>query len=290
MFVRARVPGHLVSGTAAYAGGTLLGAALAAGLAVPLAEAFGGWRGALAALTIASIGSIVAWLVLVPKGSAPSAGTGSGVAVTTNDPPAAPRGSLRTAARRPVVWAIGLLFGLQSWLYYGTTAWLASVFIERGRSAGDAAIVVSFVSLAGLASIVIAPTASRLVGSRRVLLGAAATASTVGLLGIAAVPEPAVLWAVSLGLGLGMMFTLGLTLPTDVGADAAEVGGAAAMMLLLGYLLAAIAPTALGAVRDATGSFESAVWLLVGIAALMIPLGWSLTPERLRPGGARRVP
>jgi CP family cyanate transporter-like MFS transporter len=84
-----------------------------------------------------------------------------------------------------------------------------------------------------------------------------------------------------------MMFTLGLTLPIDVGSDAAEVGGAAAMMLLVGYLLAAVAPTVLGAVRDATGTFETAVWLLVVIAAAMIPLGLSLTPALLRPAGRR---
>jgi CP family cyanate transporter-like MFS transporter len=297
MFVRSRLAGHLVGGTAAYAGGTLLGATIATAAAVPLAATFGGWRGALAILTVASAGSIVAWLILVPRAGrrrVDAAGGAAGTAVADAEAgalasaaPAAPRGSLRDAARRPVVWAIGLLFGLQSWLYYGTTAWLASVYLERGRSAADAALLVAIVSLAGLGSILIAPAASRAVGSRRVLLAVAATASTVGLLGIAAVPDPAVLWAISLGLGLGMMFTLGLTLPTDVGADPAEVGGAAAMMLLVGYLLAAVAPTVLGAVRDATGSFETAVWLLVVIAAAMIPLAWSLTPARLRPRGPR---
>jgi CP family cyanate transporter-like MFS transporter len=299
MFVRSRLAERLVGGTAAYAGGTLLGATLATATAVPLAAAFGGWRNALSILAVASVGSIVAWLVLVPRRRAHGSGNaGQGpaaMAATEADVTGvaaagistAPQGNLRAAARRPVVWAIGLLFGLQSWLYYGTTAWLASVYLERGRSATDAGLLVAIVSLAGLASILIAPFASRAVGSRRILLGAAASASTVGLLGIAAVPEPALVWAMSLGLGLGMMFTLGLTLPIDVGSDAAEVGGAAAMMLLVGYLLAAVAPTVLGAVRDATGTFETAVWLLVVIAAAMIPLGLSLTPAVLRPAGRR---
>ena len=301
MFVRGRLPGHLVGGTAAYAGGTLLGATLATALAVPLAEAFGGWRGAMTALTIASAGSIGAWLLLVPRRPVPPGAVALLGAVADSSavadvgsagasPASVARGALWTASRRPVVWAIGLLFGLQSWLYYGTTAWLASVFIERGRSAGDSALLVSVVSLAGLVSILIAPLASRAVRSRRVLLAGAASSSTVGLLGIAAVPDPVVLWGLALGLGLGMMFTLGLTLPTDVGADAAEVGGAAAMMLLVGYVLAALAPTVLGAVRDATGGFETAVWLLVVIAAAMIPLGWSLTPARLRPAVTRSEP
>ena len=57
------------------------------------------------------------------------------------------------------------------------------------------------------------------------------------------------------------------TLPTDLSDDPREVGGASALMLLVGYLLAALAPSVLGAVRDATGEFGPAIWLLAGIAA-----------------------
>ena len=99
-------------------------------------------------------------------------------------------------------------------------------------------------------------------------------------------PAPGVLWAILLGFGLGMTFTLLLTLPTDLSHDPREVGGASALMLLVGYLLAALAPSVLGAVRDATGEFGPAIWLLVGIAVVMIPLSWSLTPLRIH-GHAR---
>ena len=75
-----------------------------------------------------------------------------------------------------------------------------------------------------------------------------------------------------------------LTLPTDVAADARETGGAAAMMLLVGYLIAWCAPFVLGAVRDATGAFAAGLWLMIGVCAVMLPLAWSLAPHRLRPG------
>ena len=58
-------------------------------------------------------------------------------------------------------------------------------------------------------------------------------------------------------------------------------------MLLFGYLLAATAPVVLGLVRDATGNFESVVWILVGIAALMIPLALALNPGA--PASRRRL-
>src|SRR6478736_7733698 len=65
MFVRDRMPGQMVGGTSSYASGTILGAALGAALAVPLATAFGGWRGALLAISVLSLMSIAVWLVVV---------------------------------------------------------------------------------------------------------------------------------------------------------------------------------------------------------------------------------
>jgi CP family cyanate transporter-like MFS transporter len=85
-------------------------------------------------------------------------------------------------------------------------------------------------------------------------------------------------------VGLGLTFTLVLTLPAEVSDDPREVGAAAAMTLLVGYLLAAGAPTALGIVRDAAGGFGPVVWLLVVIAAVIVPLSLSLTDGRLRSG------
>jgi CP family cyanate transporter-like MFS transporter len=69
----------------------------------------------------------------------------------------------------------------------------------------------------------------------------------------------------------------------DIAAEPAEVGGAAALMFLVGYLLASVAPFVLGAVRDATGDFAASLWLLVAIACVMAPLCWALNPRRLRP-------
>jgi CP family cyanate transporter-like MFS transporter len=184
---------------------------------------------------------------------------------------------------RPVAWAIGLLFGLQSWLYYGTTAWLANVYVERGWSAVAAAGLLTLVNLASLGAIVVVPWLSRRGASRRTLLAASAVLAMAGLGGVTLVPGPAVAWAVIEGLGLGMTFTLVLTLPVDISDNPVETGGAAALMLLVGYLIASAAPFVLGAVRDATGNFEASLWLLVGIAAVMVPFAWGLSPERLRP-------
>jgi CP family cyanate transporter-like MFS transporter len=280
MFVRDRMPSQMVGGTSSYAAGTIVGAAIGAAAAVPLASAFGGWRGALLALSLLSVLCVVVWLAIVRSRPA---GAGEGPAGGQAHPARPRRLELpRLPLRRPVAWAIALLFGLQSWLYYGQTAWLASVYVERGWEPGLAAVLLSVVSLASLLAIVAAPAGARRGLSRRAMLTAAAASSMTGLAGVALVPGPAFLWAALLGAGLGMTFTLLLTLPTDISDDPREVGGAAALMLLVGYLLASLAPSALGAARDATGDFGASIWVLVVIAAVMIPLSWSLNPHRLR--------
>ena len=282
MFVRDRMPAQMVGGTSSYAAGTIVGAALGAALAVPLATAFGGWRGALLAIAVLSVACIVTWLVVV-RSHRRRAGTG----VAAQGDVARPRRRRlelpQLPIRRPIAWAIGLLFGLQSILFYGQTAWLASVYIERGWAPQAAALLAAAVNIASLVAIIGVPWGARRGLSRRVMLTAAAASSTIGLTGVAVVPGPAFLWAAMLGAGLGMTFTLMLTLPTDISEHPRDVGGAAALMFLVGYLLASIAPSVLGAARDATGDFGASIWLLVGVGLVMIPLSWSLTPKRLRP-------
>jgi CP family cyanate transporter-like MFS transporter len=77
------------------------------------------------------------------------------------------------------------------------------------------------------------------------------------------------LWAVLIGVWVGMTFPSLMTLPLDVGAGAREVAGMAAMMLGVGYGLSSLAPFLFGAVRDATGSFTAVLWLIVATAGLL---------------------
>ncbi len=284
MFIRERLPNLAVAGSAAYAGGTLVGAAIASGVAVPLATGLGGWRLSLAVISLASGLGAIAWMWLSRPGHASVERPAPVAAVPA---PPSPRGLGLPAMpfRSPVVWVIGLMFGLQSWLYYGSGAWLPSAYVERGWEPAVAATLLTVMNVAAIVGSLAAPALSRQGLPRRTLLAVDAVACLVGLVGVAAFPGPGFLWAVCLGAGLGMMLTLALTLPTDVGADASDAGGVSAMMLMVGYVMASVAPFALGAARDATGSFADGMWMLVVIAVVMVPLSWSLTPHRLRPHG-----
>ena len=94
--------------------------------------------------------------------------------------------------------------------------------------------------------------------------------SVLGLAGAAFMPLAAPwVWAVSTGLGLGVQFTLALTLPVEFGADPEEVGRLTAMAMSVGYLLASIGPVAIGWLRDLSGSFEAPIALLAALVLVL---------------------
>ena len=143
-------------------------------------------------------------------------------------------------ARRP--WLLVVLFGLQSILFYGVVAWLPNAYVERGWSTADAGALLAIFNGIGLITTIGVPLVADRLGTRRLQLLLASIASVVALLGITLVPDPAILWVTILGLALGVVFPLVLTLPLDVSDDPGTTGAAAALMLLGGYLLAAARP------------------------------------------------
>ena len=131
------------------------------------------------------------------------------------------------------------------------------------------------------------PLAADRIGSRRGQMALVAGSVLAALLGLLAVPDAAVLWAILLGIGLGGIFPLCLTLPVDVAHRPAEVGAVAALMLLGGYLISGLGPVVLGLVRDATGSFAASLFLMAVLAAALVAACLTLTRERLGRGVGR---
>lgn len=276
MVVRGRAPGHPAAGTGAYVAGMIIGGSIAAAVVVPLSDAFGGWRPAFATIAAAAAISLVAWLVLLP------ADTGGRSRPTL---PRLPWG-------RPSAWLLGLVFASQSTLFYGAITWLASAYIERGWTAGQAAGLIAFFNAIGLVASLSIPVFADRLGTRRSQMTAAGIITLVGSLVIALTPgeragSPIAFGATALlGIGIGAFFPLALTLPVDVARDAADSGSITALMLLVGYLLSSIAPVFLGLVRDASGDFTLVLWIFVALAFAMIPLALSLHPRRLQRAGS----
>ena len=275
MIVRRAAPRHPELGTGAYVMGYLIGATVMTAVAIPLAAALGGWRWAVGVAAAGAFASLAGWWLLAPHDG--------------HERRVAPRRPV-LPWRRPIAWLIGVAFGLESALFYGAVSWLTTIYGERGWSAHDAGNLTALFAGLGIVATVAAPVYAGRLGSRRRQLAGAAVLSLVGAIGVATgsgASDPfAVPSVVSFGLGIGLFFPLALTLPLDAARSGAEASSLAALMLLAGYFIAAAAPVALGAIRDATGDFAVVGWVLVAVAAGLLVVSLSLTERRLQATGA----
>ncbi len=268
MVVSQRMPSHRAMGTGAYAGGIVAGSAISAVIAVPLAID-GDWQRALAIVSLASFGPLVAWLLLVRRDG--------------HDRPVEAR-AVRLPWGSRTAWLLVVVFGLQSLLFYGVVAWLPNALVERGWSPAETGILIGIFNAVGLITTLGVPLVADRLGSRRSQLLLAAVAGTVAFLGINLAPTLTVAWVVLLGLALGAIFPLVLTLPLDVADEPSQVGAVAAMMLFGGYILSSLGPFVLGAVRDASGGFGASLWLLAAMSVVFVACCLPLSGARLHRG------
>lgn len=253
--------------TGIYATGISTGSAISTAAVVPVAHAAGGWRGSLLVLSACTGALALAWLALT-RGSAPH--------VRADVRP------VRLPWRSPLARRLVLIFGLMGMVYYGLHSWLPDSYVERGWSGGRAGALLAVLNLAALPPTLLVPWLADRMGSRRFYLVSGALIMLGAMLGVVLLPGGAWVWAALVGTSTGWLFPIVLTLPLDLSERPAQVGAIAGMMLGAGYTLSAVAPFALGAVRDATGSFTTALWLIVGAAAALLVVCAPLSPERLR--------
>lgn len=256
-----------------YTTGINLGSALSSALAVPIAAAWGGWRAALMAFSVCTILFFAGWLFFTPARREE---------VQSEPPPRLPWG-------RRVVWVLAAVFALQSIVYYGLVSWMPDSFQERGWSDAEAGALLAVMSVAALPSGLLVPFLADRGGSRRQWLTLCAGALLVATIGIAALPGGGFVWAALAGIGIGATFPLSMTLPLDVARNPADTGAVVGLMLGAGYTITAVGPIVLGAVRDATGSFSTSLWVLVAVAAGFVLSVLPLSPSRLRPPERQRL-
>jgi len=263
-------------------------AALAAGVTVPVANALGGgWRPGLAVWAIPVAAAALAWAPALfrrdvsagsPRapaggraGSAPSDGTPRGAAIPVRGPRAA-----LTLLRQPLGWQVTLFFALQSGGFYATLAWLPSIFRSHGASEAHAGLLLSLTMVVGLITAVTVPGLAGRGRDQRRLVLASCVLTAAGLLGILLAPMSApYVWTVLLGLGQNASFPLALMLIVLRGGSVATTERLSTLAQSVGYVLAALAPLAVGALHGLTHSWTPALILLLGLVApqLLVGLG-----------------
>lgn len=227
-------------------------AALASGLAVPIADATGSWRWALAAWLVFAITGFVIWF-LRPNSDDSSEG------VTGTPTPTSPW-------RTPTGWYVSLFMGLQSSVYYLTITWLPTYESDHGTSAATAGWHLFAYQLVGnLCGLLIGVPLDR----SRQQSGLAALVSvwmTGAVTGMILLPDAMLLWSLLGGVAAGTSLVTALSLiglRSRTHSSTVQLSG---MAQSIGYLIAAAATMGAGVVVDLAGSRT----VIIGMAAITV--------------------
>jgi MFS transporter, CP family, cyanate transporter len=237
------------------------GGALAAAVMVPVEHATGlPWRPALALWAVLVGLGLVLWLPWVVRARRRAAAA----------PPATPAAPVRGLWGSALAWQVTLFMGLQSLQFYALTAWAPTVFVDDGRDATTAGLLLSLAGVSSLVTSALTPVFAARARRQHHLVALLLVLWVVGLLGLLLAPGAlAPLWMVLIGLGQGVGISLGLTLITLRSPDAAHTSELSGMAQGVGYVLAAAGPLALGAIHDATDSWTAPI---ITLLVLLVPL------------------
>ncbi|WP_240670276.1 CynX/NimT family MFS transporter [Actinoplanes solisilvae] len=242
-------------------------AAVAAGLAVPVAAATSaGWRlplGMWAGLALIGIA------VLAPQLRRRTVNSPA-----QDDVRLEPAKPLRSPWRTRLGWQVTIFMALQSTGYFVLITWLPSIEESAGISPATAGVHQLLLNGLGIAGSITASALIPRLRDQRVL-GVVApllfAASTVGFL---AAPQLSAAWAVIAGIAGGGSIVLALSffgLRTAHHTQAAALSG---MAQSIGYLVAAAGPIAVGALHDATNSWTPALLSLLAIQLVLAGFGY----------------
>jgi CP family cyanate transporter-like MFS transporter len=244
-----------VLATALYTTGISLGAAVSAAIAVPLANDLGSWRDPLIVFSLCTAALALAWTLL-------SRGSGGRAAVAVPLP--------RLPWRSRAGWLVLIIFALVEIAYYGLNAWLPSSFTERGWSPESAGALLTVINAVTIPVSFALALRGDFLGSRRFWVTVGGLLQLVGVLGVILAPAGGWVWAVAIGIANGVLFPSMMLMPLDVAYHPEDVGAMVAMMFGGGYTVAALGPVVFGLLRDQTGSFTLAMWVIFAITAVAV--------------------
>jgi CP family cyanate transporter-like MFS transporter len=233
-------------------------AAIAAGIAVPIAgHDSSGWR---VALGIWAGLALIGLAVFAPQ-------------LRRRSTPALRVTRARAHWGSALAWQVTVFMGLQSLAFYVLIAWLSSIEQAAGVSAAAAGFHQLLFNLCALlGSLGCSALIQRLPDQRAIAIGGSLLL-TVALAGLLFLPGLGALWACLAGLAGGTTLALALSLFGLRTRDHDTAGALSGMAQSIGYTLAAVGPIAIGAVHQTSASWTPAITILVALAIVQTVFG-----------------
>ena len=240
-----------------------LGAALSAGLSVPLAHQLNlGWRGSLGIWAGLAMLALLIWIPQLSR-----------LKKTAN------KNNFLAAMKRTgksiTAWQVALFMGFQSMTFYVVLAWLPAVLMSRGLTADAAGWQLSLSQITGILGTMLVPYFAGKSDDQRLLVVLLIVVEVVALLGLMlASPQLTWLWVSIIGFVLGGSFGLSLLFIVLRSADTESATELSGMVQSVGYLIAAIGPVLFGSLFDLTGDWFYPFVLLITAAGFKLLTGW----------------
>lgn len=248
-----------------------LGAALAAGLSVPLARDLNlGWRGSLSVWAVLSLMAFFIWIPQIRKVKSTKSTRGL-------------REAMKNLSSSRLVWQIAIFMGLQSLAFYVILAWLPSILIDFGYDAEFGGWMLSLSQATGILGALTIPIWAASRKDQRKVVAFLIFFEVISLIGLM-LPTfiPIYIWISILGFVLGGAFSLALLLIVLRAPDSETAAELSGIVQSIGYFLAAIGPFIVGLIQDFTQEWKYSLGLLVLVACYKLIAG-------LQAGKAQKV-
>jgi len=211
------------------------GAAFSFYSAIPMRDAFNDWHIPMIVWAILPIIALLVWLPML----------------RVKFKPAAPTSVSSSVWRLPRAWSLASFMGLQSIQFYVLATWLPRIFMDAGLSDAEAGLMTAIFTMIGIPAALLTPMIAAKLPTQRSIVAIITLIGLVGVFGIWLAPiEGRYLWVACLGTYGGASLSLALALIAMKSHDMRQATALSAMVQGVGYLLASIAPSLIGALYD----------------------------------------
>lgn len=265
VMVRKYFSDHVGAVSAFYITLTALSASIGSLFAVPVAQELG-WRFSLGQWSLLAV---LALLPLIPL-------------LRNNQ--VADEGEKRVKLRlwkSPTAIAIAAVQGMTSVFGYVSFAWLPLLLIEHlGQSQANAGGLLALFAIMGLLPSLLVPViAAKSTNSHSLIVFFSSAMGVAGALGLLFSDQMTWLWVMLLGLG-PTMFPLALTLFNLRSRKPETVLAVSSFGQGISYSFASVTVIVVGVLREITGGWEAALWLMFAIALFSSLAGLQLQKKK----------
>nr|WP_091741417.1 MFS transporter [Marininema mesophilum] len=257
-FIKERFPTKIGLMVGVNTFGMVAGAALSAGLTIPLQHVLEEtWNTALASWSVLTIVALIFWYFVInqDKGTEKHHGRKNATILPLKNKKA---------------WLYTVFFGLQSGIYYSFITWFAPAMQSSGASSQQAGTLITVLTLIQMVSSFLIPTLADYYKNQTFwLLGSICFV----LLGLSFMIYPlATPWVspVLMGIGLGGIFPLSLMFPLNETKTSEDASAWSAMMQSGGYIIGGFIPIFGGIIRDFSHSHQQVFFMMALLSIVLI--------------------